>query len=107
MGKSKKMPMPGDLRADPWDVQVPESHERSWAERSGVEKFRFVALQVGKVICVVGLLCMLILSLGIMGDAFQILGGPSAGQVFRNSQIFYNPIAGLVIGVLATVVVHS
>jgi len=42
-----------------------------------------------------------------MGSAFKIIGGPSAGAVFRNQEIFDNPIAGLVLGVLATVLVQS
>ena len=42
-----------------------------------------------------------------MGDAFKVLGGPTAGQVFRNAEVFDNPFAGLVLGILATVLVQS
>jgi len=38
---------------------------------------------------------------------FQVLGGKTAGQTFRNNEIFSNPFAGLVMGILATVLVQS
>jgi len=69
---------------DPWDVEVNESDEKSWAERSTAEKMLFVAIQFGKVMCVLSFLYLFIISLGLMGSAFKILGGPSAGSAFRN-----------------------
>lgn len=38
---------------------------------------------------------------------FCVIIGKAAGQVFADSEIFNNPIAGLMIGVLATVLVQS
>ena len=92
---------------DPWNVETPESDEKSWAERTPLENTLFVFIQVGKVVCVVGVLYLFIISLSLMGSAFKIIGGPSAGAVFRNQEIFDNPIAGLVLGLLATVLVQS
>eukprot|EP00930_Biecheleria_cincta_P075987 TRINITY_DN6318_c0_g1_i3.p1 TRINITY_DN6318_c0_g1~~TRINITY_DN6318_c0_g1_i3.p1 ORF type:complete len:844 (-),score=169.05 TRINITY_DN6318_c0_g1_i3:427-2958(-) len=92
---------------DPWDVEVNESDEKTWAERSTAEKILFVAIQFGKVVCILAFLYLFIISLDLMGSAFKILGGPSAGSAFRNQEIFDNPIAGLVLGVLATVLVQS
>ena len=43
-------------------------------------------------------------SLGLMGDSFKILGGKTAGSLFQN---ITNPISGLMIGILATVLVQS
>ena len=43
-------------------------------------------------------------SLGLMGDSFKILGGKTAGELFQN---IGNPISGLMIGILATVLVQS
>ena len=45
-----------------------------------------------------------VFSLGLMGDAFKILGGKTAGTLFKNVN---NPIAGLMVGLLATVLVQS
>ena len=43
-------------------------------------------------------------SLGLMGDSFKILGGKTAGELFQNIS---NPISGLMVGILATVLVQS
>eukprot|EP00121_Abeoforma_whisleri_P010290 Awhi_evm1s9487 len=43
----------------------------------------------------------------LLGSAFQIISGTTVGKTFRNSDLFDNPIAGLVIGILATVLVQS
>ncbi|XP_059156708.1 sodium-dependent phosphate transport protein 2B-like isoform X2 [Physella acuta] len=68
-------------------------------------------LRVMSIFCkVIILLCILyffICALGLMEDSFQLLGGRAAGETFRNSEILSNPVAGLMIGVLATVLVQS
>tara|TARA_Y100000591_G_scaffold104827_1_gene89061 strand:- start:236 stop:1690 length:1455 start_codon:yes stop_codon:yes gene_type:complete len=43
-------------------------------------------------------------ALALMGDSFKVLGGRTAGNLFKNVD---NPIAGLMIGILATVLVQS
>jgi len=45
-----------------------------------------------------------LVSLDLMGSAFKVLGGCSAGSMFDSNS---NPIAGLMIGILATVLVQS
>merc|ERR1719440_385869 len=67
----------------------------------------YIGIQVGKVTCVFGLLYLFIVSLGLMGSAFKILAGKTAGESFRNQEIFDNPFAGLVLGILVTVLVQS
>lgn len=42
--------------------------------------------------------------LGLMGDSFKVLGGKSAGDMFSSID---NPISGLMVGVLATVLLQS
>lgn len=63
---------------------------------------------LGKTICrVVGIFASLyafLLGLDLMGVAFKALGGKGAGQLFS---LTANPIAGLMVGVLATVLVQS
>ena len=84
-----------------------ESDEKAWGEKSVAEKAWTVFSYFFRLCAVLGLLYLFIVSLGTMGDAFQIIAGPTAGEVFRNNEIFDNPIAGLVIGILATVLVQS
>lgn len=45
-----------------------------------------------------------LVGLAIMGDAFKVLGGSAAGEMFGS---ITNPIAGLMVGILATVLVQS
>jgi sodium-dependent phosphate cotransporter len=42
--------------------------------------------------------------LGLMGDAFKVLGGKTAGDMFTSIS---NPVAGLMVGIVATVLVQS
>ena len=42
-----------------------------------------------------------------MADGFRLVGGKGAGEVFSNSAVFNNPVAGMLVGVLVTVLVQS
>eukprot|EP00924_Labyrinthula_sp_SR-Ha-C_P002995 snap_masked-scaffold_58-processed-gene-0.63-mRNA-1 protein AED:0.01 eAED:0.01 QI:0/-1/0/1/-1/1/1/0/585 len=64
--------------------------------KAGVYLFR-IAL-------VFGALYFFLLSISLMGDGFKALTGVSAGQLFGED---VNPILGLMIGILATVLVQS
>ena len=66
-----------------------------------------VALAVGKVILLLGLLYVFICSLDFLSSAFRLLGGKAAGEAFASNKILSNPVAGLMIGILATVLVRS
>ncbi|CAK0829157.1 unnamed protein product [Prorocentrum cordatum] len=92
---------------DKWDVKQMESGDKAWSQRTGPEKALFVTIQVLKVVTAVGLLYIFLISLSMMGDAFTVIGGPTAGAVFRNNAIFDNPFAGCSLGILATVLVQS
>ena len=50
---------------------------------------------------------MFICSLSFLSSAFRLLGGKAAGEAFASNEILQNPVAGLMIGVLATVLVQS
>ncbi|CAL1549150.1 unnamed protein product, partial [Lymnaea stagnalis] len=70
------------------------------------QKIRSVVIVIVKLLSFLGLLYIFIVSLGLLESAFQLLGGKAAGQAF-NSGVLSNPLAGLMIGVLATVLVQS
>jgi len=84
-----------------------ESKEKAWTEKTDGEKAFTVVIFAIKIILVLALIYMFIISLGLMGGAFKILGGKTAGATFRNNELFDNPVAGLMMGVLATVLVQS
>merc|ERR1719454_691466 len=84
-----------------------KSNDKKWSDRTSNEKALFVTIQVLKGVAALGLLYLFIISLGLMGNAFKIIGGPTAGQTFRNNEIFDNPFAGCSLGILTTVLVQS
>ena len=72
-----------------------------------IGKVRRVALSVGKIILLLALLYLFICSLDFLSSAFRLLGGKAAGEAFASNKILSNPVAGLMIGILATVLVQS
>lgn len=65
--------------------------------------FHYILKLVILIVC----LYMFICSLSFLGDAFKLLGGKTAGKVFAKNEILSNPVAGLMIGVLGTVLLQS
>lgn len=57
-----------------------------------------------KVFLLLFMLWLFLFGLGLMGDSFKVLGGKSAGNLFSGIS---NPLAGLMVGILATVLVQS
>ncbi|TKS83095.1 Sodium-dependent phosphate transport protein 2A [Collichthys lucidus] len=53
------------------------------------------------------LLYLFVCSLDILSSAFQLTGGRVAGDIFQENAILSNPVAGLVVGILVTVLVQS
>ena len=60
-----------------------------------------------KVLILLALLYLFICSLSFLSSAFRLLGGKAAGEAFSSNKVLKNPVAGLMIGVLATVLVQS
>nr|XP_056703369.1 sodium-dependent phosphate transport protein 2A [Euleptes europaea] len=54
-----------------------------------------------------GFLYLFVCSLDVLSSAFQLAGGKVAGDIFKDSAILSNPVAGLVVGILVTVLVQS
>ncbi|XP_042563893.1 sodium-dependent phosphate transport protein 2A [Clupea harengus] len=53
------------------------------------------------------LLFMFVCSLDVLSSSFQLAGGKVAGDIFQDNAILSNPVAGLVVGILVTVLVQS
>ncbi|XP_021370578.1 sodium-dependent phosphate transport protein 2B-like isoform X2 [Mizuhopecten yessoensis] len=71
------------------------------------EKVVFVLWVILRILLFLSFLYLFICSLDFLSSAFRLLGGKAAGEVFRNNDILRNPVAGVMIGVLATVLVQS
>ena len=66
-----------------------------------------VVSTITKIALLLGLLYLFICSLSFLSSAFRLLGGKTAGEVFTETSVLANPVAGVVIGLLATVLVQS
>ncbi|XP_051821865.1 sodium-dependent phosphate transport protein 2B-like [Antechinus flavipes] len=94
-------------KQDPWDMPNVEDTEIKWSERGTTEKVTAVFRGFGKVILLLVFLYFFVCSLDVLSSAFQLVGGKMAGEIFRDGSVLSNPIAGLVIGVLVTIMVQS
>ncbi|XP_007550819.1 PREDICTED: sodium-dependent phosphate transport protein 2B-like [Poecilia mexicana] len=115
-GKDKEMPPPYsslDLEneeppeEDPWDLPALKDTGIKWSELDTRGKIMRVLTAIVKLILLLGLLYLFICSLDVLSSAFQLVGGRAAGDIFKDSAVLSNPVAGLVIGVLVTVLVQS
>ena len=66
-----------------------------------------VLFLVLRVLALLSLLYLFVCSLDVMSSAFRLVGGKLTGTVFSQQGILSNPIAGLMVGLLATVLVQS
>jgi len=68
---------------------------------------REAALTSMRIMSLVTCLYFFICSLSFLSDSFRILGGKNIGALFSNSELLQNPVVGVMIGVLVTVLVQS
>ncbi|KAF5900755.1 sodium-dependent phosphate transport protein 2A-like isoform X2, partial [Clarias magur] len=82
-------------------------HEPSEDPRKGRERMKSVFNGVLKILLLFFLLYCFVCSLDTLSSAFQLAGGKVAGNIFQDNVILSNPVAGLVVGILVTVLVQS
>jgi len=70
-------------------------------------KLKTVLLTVLKVVLLLTFLYFFICSLSFLSDSFRILGGKNVGSLFKDAELLQNPVVGLMIGVLVTVLLQS
>nr|XP_054751955.1 sodium-dependent phosphate transport protein 2A-like [Lytechinus pictus] len=93
---------------DPWALSELKDTSTPWSELTCCGKFSRVLFSwLLKPILIVALLYFFICSLDLMSSAFRLLGGKEAGEVFSQNELLNNPVCGLMIGILATVLVQS
>ncbi|XP_062977639.1 sodium-dependent phosphate transport protein 2A [Elgaria multicarinata webbii] len=66
-----------------------------------------ILISLLKVPLMFGFLYLFVCSLDVLSSAFQLAGGKVAGDIFKDNAILSNPVAGLVVGILVTVLVQS
>ena len=109
LDRFSKMPTEAEHRAlgGQWDLKEMANPDKPWEFLTAFEKVETVVGGIVKFFCIWGVLYMFIISLGIMGNAFKILGGRTSGRAFRDSDLLANPVSGMAIGILATVLMQS
>ncbi|XP_066445367.1 sodium-dependent phosphate transport protein 2A [Eleutherodactylus coqui] len=96
--------MPGGTRLD----QTPRGLQTGCSpERGSWEKVKSMSMSLVKIPLLLGLLYLFVCSLDVLSSAFQLAGGKVAGDIFKDNAILSNPVAGLVVGILVTVLVQS
>ncbi|XP_057187094.1 solute carrier family 34 member 2a [Triplophysa rosa] len=95
------------IEDNPWDLPELQDMGVKWADLDTKGKILRVLITVGKLIGLVGLLYMFVCSLDILSSGFQLVGGKAAGDIFQDNAVLSNPLAGLVIGMLVTLLVQS
>ncbi|XP_028405457.1 sodium-dependent phosphate transport protein 2B-like isoform X2 [Dendronephthya gigantea] len=92
---------------DPWALPDFKRAGPKWQELKTGGKIKLVVRTFIKIVCLLCLLYLFICSLNFLSSAFRLLGGKTAGKVFAADGILSNPVAGLMIGLLATVLFQS
>lgn len=70
-------------------------------------KIKDVLMILAKIFLILIFLYFFICSLSFLSDSFRLLGGRNLGALFKNSELLNNPVVGVMIGVLVTVLVQS
>ncbi|KAH3857306.1 hypothetical protein DPMN_099912 [Dreissena polymorpha] len=87
-----------ELEEDPWKISEVYIEVTPWNELSACGKFKRVTWDYfGKLVVLVCLLYLFICSLDFLGNAFKLIGGKAAGEVFKQSDVLSNPVSGLMI----------
>ncbi|WAR27857.1 NPT2B-like protein [Mya arenaria] len=93
---------------DIWALPELKEEYTPWKELDTAGRLKRVLLHYTiKILGLLAALYIFICSLSFLGDAFKLLGGKAAGKAFTNSELLSNPVAGLMLGVLATVLLQS
>ena len=90
-----------------WHVEFADDTAKPWSQRTGAEKAQAVLKTTLQVAGVFLMLYLFICSLSFLATGFRLVAGKHAGRVFGESEIFNNPVSGVMVGVLVTVLVQS
>ena len=82
------------------EEKADQAAQAKWLTPSSDNPYKKAALTLAVFFC----LWVFLLTLGIMGTGFKLLGGKSSAKMF---DVADNPISALMIGILATVLVQS
>ncbi|XP_065584019.1 sodium-dependent phosphate transport protein 2A-like, partial [Artemia franciscana] len=79
----------------------------SFSELDCKGKFIRVTINLLKFLSALACLYLFVVSLDLLQAAFKLLGGKSAGSIFSSESLLGNPVVGVMLGILTTVLVQS
>ncbi|XP_002741949.1 sodium-dependent phosphate transport protein 2B-like [Saccoglossus kowalevskii] len=94
---------------DPWSL-LPDlqSNQPKWSELTTCGKVKRILIGwILKPFLIFVFVYFFIVSLALMGDAFTLIGGSAAGAALSDATLLENPITGLMVGMLVTVLLQS
>ncbi|ODN00160.1 Sodium-dependent phosphate transport protein 2B [Orchesella cincta] len=98
------------IASDPWAigaVATAQDDQKSWDELTTREKQMRVLIGIAKGIGLLICLYFFVCSLDCLSLGFRVLGGRTTGDIFKESKFLENPIVGVMIGIMTTVLVQS
>ncbi|CAL8126774.1 unnamed protein product [Orchesella dallaii] len=97
--------------SDPWALGAAatagDTFGKPWDEMTSREKQKRILVGVAKGIGLLICLYFFVCSLDCLSLGFRVLGGRTTGNIFRESTFLENPIVGVMVGILTTVLVQS
>ncbi|XP_051783609.1 sodium-dependent phosphate transport protein 2B-like [Erpetoichthys calabaricus] len=95
------------VEPDPWALPELQNADVKWKDMDTKGKIVSLLFSWGKILFLLGLLYIFICSLDVLSSAFQLVGGKTAGDIIKDDSVLRNPLAGLMIGILVTIMVQS
>ncbi|KAK2717516.1 sodium-dependent phosphate transport protein 2B-like [Artemia franciscana] len=92
---------------DPWAIVDLTDDSPKWRELDCKGKFIRVTINLLKFLSALACLYLFVVSLDLLQAAFKLLGGKSAGSIFSSESLLGNPVVGVMLGILTTVLVQS
>lgn len=99
-----------NISADPWEITAAATAQtfgKPWDELTAREKQMKVLIGITKAIGLLICLYFFVCSLDTLSLGFRVVGGKTTGNIFRQSSILKNPVVGVMVGILTTVLVQS
>lgn len=79
----------------------------AWSEMDNFQRLRHITLILLKLALLLFVIFMFICTLGLLADAFKLIGGRGIGDAVKNSRLIQNPISASIIGMVITLILQS
>ena len=86
------------------NIEIIEDNKQTKTDEEEIDQYTYFMTLFINLIGIFSSLYGFLFALALMGDSFKVLGGRTMRDLFKNID---NPIAGLMIGILGTVLVQS